>query len=92
MVPRRIDFHLKYVDSTFYTVFRESLGFFLVFVSNWPSLYIHRTNRPLGLEGGWGEGRVLSLTYNLVSDRLLPALLSLSPSPFKPLYIGALDQ
>jgi hypothetical protein len=31
-------FHLKYVDSTFYTVFREILGFFLLFVSNWPSL------------------------------------------------------
>jgi hypothetical protein len=45
MVPRRIGFHLKYVDSTFYTVFREILGFFLVFVSNWPSLYIMETKR-----------------------------------------------
>jgi hypothetical protein len=40
MVPRRIGFYLKYVDSTLYTVFREILGFFLVFLSNWPSLYI----------------------------------------------------
>jgi hypothetical protein len=38
MIPRRIGFHLKYVDSTLYTVFRI-LGFFLVFLSNWPSLY-----------------------------------------------------
>jgi hypothetical protein len=40
MIPRRIGFHLKYVASTLYTVFREILGFFLVFLSNWPSLYI----------------------------------------------------
>jgi hypothetical protein len=43
MVPRRIGFHLKYVDSTFYTVFMEILGFFLPLLSNWPSLYkIHQ--------------------------------------------------
>jgi hypothetical protein len=29
----------RYIRS-FYTVFRENLGFFLLFVSNWPSVYL----------------------------------------------------